>query len=127
MSAEHHLIFVYGTLKRGGSNQHFMRGQTFQGKGHTTAGFRLINLGTYPGMIAAPNSSESVSGELWLVDSDCLAQLDALEGLGEGLYRRERIRLLEPFADRVIETYLFAQDVAGRPTIPDGRWLEPPR
>ena len=46
------LIFVYGTLKRGGHNHHFIYRQTFAGPAHTTPGFTLFDLGGYPGLVA---------------------------------------------------------------------------
>lgn len=126
MSADHyHLVFVYGTLKAGGSNHRFMRGQIFVGDAQTLPGFQLIHLGSYPGMIASTNASDSVVGEVWRVTSACLAQLDELEGIDEGLYVRVKIPLLSPFAGQPVETYLYAQSVEGRPPIPHGLWTEP--
>lgn len=112
MSAEK-LIFVYGTLKRGGSNHHFLASQKFLGAAHTAPGFRLYALGGYPGMVAKPDDRDGVTGEVWSVGADALVRLDALEGLDEGLYRRELLPLLAPFADRAIEGYLYARPIAG--------------
>jgi gamma-glutamylaminecyclotransferase len=108
------LIFVYGTLKRGCSNHHYLAGQTLLGEARTAPGFALFDLGGYPGMVALPGESGSVSGEVWEVDTDCLERLDALEGTAEGLYRREAAALLEPFAGRGVEAYFFLQSVEGR-------------
>ncbi|HXC02881.1 MAG TPA: gamma-glutamylcyclotransferase family protein [Opitutaceae bacterium] len=107
------LIFVYGTLKRGGSNQHYLAGQKFIGEARTLPGFRLFNLGQYPGMIPFADDLNGVSGEVWSVEADCLEHLDLLEGLKEGLYRRELVPLLPPFADRKIEGYIYARSVEG--------------
>ena len=117
------LIFVYGTLKRGGRNHHYLAGQTFVGDACTTAGFRLYNLGGYPGMVADVSSPGCIKGEIWNIDQPCLARLDELEGLRQGLYRREAIGIAPPFASSTVETYLYAQDVAGRPEI-ERAWLE---
>jgi gamma-glutamylaminecyclotransferase len=111
------LIFVYGTLKRGGLNHHFLAGQRFAGEARTAPGFRLYDLGGYPGMVTQPDDTEGVIGEVWEVDSDALVQLDALEGLAEGLYRREPVPLLSPFADRGVEAYLYPHDTTGRRAI----------
>jgi gamma-glutamylaminecyclotransferase len=107
------LVFVYGTLKRGGSNHRCLAGQKFVGEGRTLPGFRLFDLGEYPGMVPHVDDRAGVSGEVWAVDADCLARLDVLEGIAEGLYRREFITLLPPFADRPIETYLYARTAEG--------------
>ena len=65
-------------------------------------------------MIALTGDRDGVTGEVWSVDDACLAQLDLLEGLAEGLYRRERVRLLPPFADQSVEAYLYARSITGR-------------
>jgi gamma-glutamylcyclotransferase (GGCT)/AIG2-like uncharacterized protein YtfP len=121
---EHTLIFVYGTLKRGGSNHPCLAGEVFVGEARTTPGFRLHDLGDFPGMIVATDDTTGVAGEIWSVQPAALARLDALEGIAEGLYRRERVALQPPFADRHVETYLYNLTTAGRPAIPDGVWRE---
>ena len=108
------LIFVYGTLKRGGSNHHLMAGQQFLGEARTPPGFRLYELGSHPGMIVKSDDRAGVTGEVWSVDAACLKQLDLLEGLAEGLYRRVPIKLPPPFAEQPIETYLYARSVESR-------------
>ena len=120
MSAEN-LIFVYGTLKRGCANHRYLAGQKFIGDARTAPGFRLYELGSYPGMIAQPDDHDGVTGEVWSVDAAALVRLDTLEGLAEGLYRREAIPLLPPFADRVIESYLYARSIAGSKDL-EGVW-----
>lgn len=108
------LLFVYGTLKRGCANHHFLTDQAFVGETRTAPGFRLYDLGGYPGLVAQPDDRDGVAGEVWSVGASALVRLDALEGLDEGLYRRELIPLVPPFADRGIEAYLYNLGVAGR-------------
>ena len=107
------LVFVYGTLKRHGSNHHFLAGQTFRGEARTAPGYRLYEVGGYPGMIPQSIDREGVQGELWSVEAKCLARLDELEGLSVGLYRRERIPLQPPFSDEAAEAYLYARTIVG--------------
>lgn len=123
MSARH-FIFVYGTLKRGCSNHRVLAGQQFLGEARTVPGYQLHHLGEYPGIVAAPDDTAGVAGEVWSVDSMTLARLDAFEGTAEGLYRREAVKLLSPFADTPVDTYVYAQSVTNRPIIPDGVWKE---
>ena len=111
------LIFVYGTLKRGGSNHHYLAGQQFLGKARTPPGYRLYELRGYPGMIEKPDDQDGVTGEVWSIDEKCLAQLDLLEGLVEGLYRRVPLALPAPFARQAVETYVYARSVAGCPEL----------
>ena len=108
------LVFVYGTLKRGGSNHSFLAGQSCLGEARTVPGFRLYELDGFPGMVAKPDDPDGVNGEVWSVDEACLAKLDQLEGVDEGLYHRANVKLLAPFADQEVETYLYARHTQGR-------------
>jgi gamma-glutamylcyclotransferase (GGCT)/AIG2-like uncharacterized protein YtfP len=117
-------IFVYGSLKRGGSNHAFLCGQSFLGTARTGPGFRLFDLGDYPGLVARPDGQTGIEGEVWAVDPACLVRLDQLEGTAEGLYRRGPIPLLEPFSERVVETYFYLHPVDGRRDA-GAVWIEP--
>ena len=108
------LVFVYGTLKRGCSNHHFLAGQKFVGEARTAPGFRLFDLGSHPGMVVRADDQQGVTGEIWEIDAPCLKRLDALEGIAEDMYRRKVVPLLPPFADRGIEGYVYPHDVKGR-------------
>ena len=110
-------VFVYGTLKQGGSNHSFLAGQKFLGAAHTPPGFTLYSLGDYPGMVRAADDQAGVTGEVWAVDDACLAKLDELEGVDEGLYERVTLQLAVPFADQPVETYLYLRDLKGRTAI----------
>lgn len=110
-------VFVYGTLKRGGSNHLFLAGQHFVGEARTIPGFTLYSLGDYPGMVRAPGDTAGVTGELWSVDDACLAELDRLEGLDEGLYERVDVLLASnPYADSA-QTYLYLRPHHGLPPL----------
>jgi gamma-glutamylaminecyclotransferase len=119
------LIFVYGTLKRGCSNHHYLAGQAFVGEARTASGYCLFELDGFPGMVARAGDREGVSGEVWSVDAGCLARLDMLEGLAEGLYRREPVSLLAPFATHSVEAYIYAHSVEGRREV-GSVWNESP-
>jgi gamma-glutamylaminecyclotransferase len=107
-------IFVYGTLKRGSRNHRLLQDQRFVGAARTPPAFRLYQLDGYPGMVAAAEDGRSIEGEIWEVDAACLAKLDDLEGVAEGLYARGPIALLPPYAGETVEGYLYRQSVAGR-------------
>ena len=117
------LIFVYGTLKRGCSNHGQLAGQAFVGPARTVPGFRLFDLGGYPGIVAVPEDRDGVVGEIWSVDADCLERLDAFEGVHEGLYRREPLPLLPPFADQGIDAYVSSVSTEGRREV-GSTWTE---
>jgi gamma-glutamylcyclotransferase (GGCT)/AIG2-like uncharacterized protein YtfP len=105
-------IFVYGTLKRGHSNHHYLRGQTFVGMAMTHPKFRLHDLGGYPGMVLDERDGVSIHGEVWEVDDRCLANLDVLEDTAHGEYVREVVPLMAPFDREVIEGYRYLRDVS---------------
>lgn len=112
------LLFVYGTLKRGGSNHPSLAGQRFVGDARTMPGWTLYALDGYPGLVRDATAA-GVAGELWDVDAATLARLDELEGVDEQLYAREPITLAAPFADRPVQTYVYLRSVTGRPHLGD--------
>lgn len=114
MPTERSLLFVYGTLKRGGANHEHIADQTFVATAETLPGYVLYELDGYPGMIRDHGTAERVAGELWEVDEHALARLDAFEGVPDGLYRRERIQLAPPHQAAAAETYLYAQSTVHR-------------
>lgn len=119
-AADRSLVFVYGTLKRGGANHHVLAGETFVAEARTRPGYTLFDLGDYPGMVACADDNEGVAGEVWSVESATLARLDAFEGVPEKLYRREPVALLAPFADATVDAYIYARSIAGARRIGGG-------
>lgn len=107
------LIFVYGTLKRNCRNHRHLAGQKFLGEARTVAGFRLFEVGGFPGLVIAPADREGVTGEVWSVAATSLAHLDNFEGVAEGLYARSPVPLLPPFARQNVDTYFYGRSVAG--------------
>ncbi len=115
-------LFIYGTLKRGCKNHHHLAGQSYVGEARTAGGYRLYDLGDYPGMVADAHDTAGVTGELWSVDDRTLAHLDKFEGLTEGLYHREPVKLVAPFDQITAHTYLYARDPGVR--LIGATWLE---
>ena len=105
------LLFVYGTLKRGCSNHAQIAAQKFVAEARTVPGHRLFDMGGYPGIALHPSDRDGVTGEVWSIDPECLARLDHFEGVHEGLYCRQSIPLLPPFAGRTIDAYVSARPV----------------
>ena len=81
------LLFFYGSLKRGYSNHHRIATQKYLGDAVTLPCYRIIELGEYGGMIRDETGGLAVKGELWAIDSQCLAELDEFE-MGEGVFAR---------------------------------------
>jgi gamma-glutamylcyclotransferase (GGCT)/AIG2-like uncharacterized protein YtfP len=116
-----HRLFVYGTLLSGESNAAQMRGATLIGPAATCALFQLLDLGAFPALRRAGQSS--VKGELYLVDDAHLAALDEFEG-HPTLFERAPIPLA---GGATAEAYLVPPSglspefLAVRP-IPGGDW-----
>jgi gamma-glutamylcyclotransferase (GGCT)/AIG2-like uncharacterized protein YtfP len=68
-------VFVYGTLLKGMSRSHSLHNTQFIGLGMINAS--LYDLGAYPGII---ESTDSVFGEIYTIDSITLVALDHIEG-----------------------------------------------
>ncbi|HEY3787832.1 MAG TPA: gamma-glutamylcyclotransferase family protein [Urbifossiella sp.] len=81
------VLFFYGSLKRGHSNHPRIADQEFLGAAATEPIYRIVELGQYGGMIRDEKNGVAVTGELWALDSQCLAKLDEFES-GEGLWIR---------------------------------------
>lgn len=115
MGLGEHLVFVYGTLRRGEVNHPWLAGARAEGEGQLS-GARLHDLGPFP--MAVPGDGV-VHGEVYALSDAGLARLDRLEGHPR-LYRRQRL----PLADgRRVWVYLGRpQQVRQSPLLVDGRW-----
>jgi len=109
------LVFVYGTLKRGQANHHWLSGAPWRGE-IVLAGLVLHDLGPFP---MAVEGEGTVRGELYAVDAAGLARLDVLEG-----YPRLYTRQTRPLPDgRRAWVYVGrAAQVRHAPQLPDGTW-----
>jgi len=103
-------LFIYGTLKRGHSRAGNLLGQQFLGEAKTTARYRMYDCGDYPGLVESEDGLEII-GEVWSVDASCLQQLDIVEAVQQGLYRRGPIELCPPFDSQNVESYFYLLSV----------------
>ena len=101
------ILFVYGSLKRGHRNHRLLADQEFLGEAVTEARYRLVDLGTYPGMIDDPHGV-SVTGELWAVVGCALAELDDFE-CEDAPYYRGAVAVTG--RAEAVEAYFFRGDV----------------
>ncbi len=112
------LVAVYGSLKRGQSNHHWLGGAPCCGC-VDLAGLQLYDLGPYPMAVASGLPSDRVKVELYAVSAQGLAQLDRLED-----HPRDYQRHLLQLADgRQAWVYLGRQaQVHGYPRLEQGYW-----
>ncbi|RYD66536.1 MAG: gamma-glutamylcyclotransferase [Verrucomicrobiaceae bacterium] len=120
------LVFVYGTLRRGGSNSFRMNGAEFVSAGKVSG--RLYVISWYPGLVLDAGS-ETVEGDVFRVGASQLAALDEFEGISaneiEGAeYRRVKTEVTA--GDEVMEawSYEWKGPVEESKRIPSGDWLK---
>ncbi|QIA62355.1 gamma-glutamylcyclotransferase [Vibrio astriarenae] len=111
-----HLVFVYGTLRKGESNHHFIEQSEYLGMCETLPEYALYDLGAYPAVV--PGRS-SIQGEVYWVDDEVLAKLDLLEDVPVE-YRRET--MMTPFGLAWI--YLYQQPAELDVEIASGDWFQ---
>jgi gamma-glutamylcyclotransferase (GGCT)/AIG2-like uncharacterized protein YtfP len=73
-----HLVFVYGTLKKGHGNHRCLSGADFVGESNTAYKYAMyVNGLPY---VTKQEKISQIQGEVYCVDEDGLARLDSLEG-----------------------------------------------
>jgi len=83
-------LFVYGTLKKGFSNHHYLKNATFLGAAKTAVPYPMIlKHKAFPYLIDKPNKGLYIQGELYKVDYQTLLILDELEGYPSHYTRHE--------------------------------------
>jgi gamma-glutamylaminecyclotransferase len=106
-------VFVYGTLKRGFPNHHFMDGASFVGTGRTVEAWPLVigNQWFSPYLLPERGGGHRVAGELWDVPESMMPALDELESthLPNG-YRRERVAVEADDGSGVQEIWAYFRE-----------------
>jgi gamma-glutamylcyclotransferase (GGCT)/AIG2-like uncharacterized protein YtfP len=73
-----HLIFIYGSLRRGGAGAMSIRFPNSKFIAEAKVSGRLYDLGAYPGLLLDESDLE-VTGEVYEVDDELLSKLDEFE------------------------------------------------
>jgi gamma-glutamylcyclotransferase (GGCT)/AIG2-like uncharacterized protein YtfP len=127
---ESELVFVYGTLRRGGSNAFRMDGADFRGPARVEGELHAITW--YPGLALKPGGGW-VIGELYKVGSEQLRALDEFEGLSAGEvegseYRRVKVpvQLHETAEQEMVSAwaYEWKGPVDESKRVVSGDWLD---
>jgi gamma-glutamylcyclotransferase (GGCT)/AIG2-like uncharacterized protein YtfP len=117
-----HLVFVYGTLRRGGGRAMPVRfpGSKFIADAEVSG--RLYDLGAYPGLVVGESDSPVV-GEVYEVDEEVLNELDEFEASSR--YRRKRVEIALGAERRTCWTYEPDPEFYSlRTLITSGDWVE---
>ena len=112
------MLFVYGSLRRGGQHHGALGGARLLGTGRTAPGWRLLDCGAWPGMV--PGGAGAVTGELYAVDAGTLAGLDALEDAPRTFSRR-RVALEGPVAEAEAYVLVAVERAVGE--VVGGDWV----
>lgn len=121
-------VFVYGTLRRGGSNDiaRYRPAPRFVGEASIAA--TLYDLGTCPGAVLGGNAR--LHGEVYRITPELEAALDVLEDVradGTGEYLRRELRVDVGGVRLPCLVYELHPDrVAGRLVIAAGDWFAAP-
>jgi len=119
------LVFVYGTLRAGGSNDIRRYEPTPVAVGEGTVYGLLYDLGAYPGCVLG--GSHLVRGEIYAVTPAVEAALDRLEEVGpddSGEYMRREVDVLSDAGPvRCLVYEIHPSRIAGRPVIASGNWF----
>ena len=117
-----HLVFVYGTLRRGSARAMFVRfpGSKFIAEAKVSGS--LYDLGAYPGLLL--NESNSlVIGEVYEVDDEILNELDDFEAASN--YRRKQVEISLGTLSRTCWIYEPDPEFYSlRTLISSGDWIE---
>lgn len=120
------LVFVYGTLRPGGSAAAKMERASHLGEAKLYG--KLYDMGWYPGLRLDPLAGEVV-GDLFAVPEMLLPVLDGYEGCAvsdPAPHEYERLLTTVVTADGAIceaWTYQICRDVTGQPEIVPADWL----
>lgn len=120
MGEPRHRVFVYGTLLAGEVNHHVLGDAACLAEMATLPHFALMNLGAYPALVdAAEGQGVPVHGEVYAVDDETLARLDALEGY-PNIYDRRMVTLADN--SEALTYVMDARRLTKRRPIAGGDW-----
>lgn len=129
-----HLLFAYGTLKRGFSRHSVLREQRYIGIARTEPKYGMFGYGGFPALVdetlaevSGVTAKNRIFGELYEVDDACIQEIDKIEGTDRGLFERRDIALGEitmttlpsdeavwvGLTRKVAQTYFFKKKMTG--------------
>lgn len=112
-------LAVYGSLRRGGVNHHYLDQASFLGQ-MMMSNLLMVNLGPYPAAVLSPKSSDQAVIELYEINEQTLTTIDLLEEYipnqpEKSLYIRQTIQT--QYGETMI--YLYNQSITSYPVIAD--------
>ena len=117
-----HLVFVYGTLRRGSVRAMSSRFPRSRFVADAKVSGSLYDLGAYPGLLL-DESNSLVIGEVYEVDDEILNELDDFEAASN--YRRKQVEI--SLGTRTRTAWIYEPDpefYSLRTLIRSGDWIE---
>jgi gamma-glutamylcyclotransferase (GGCT)/AIG2-like uncharacterized protein YtfP len=117
-----HLVFVYGTLRRGCAGEMSVRFPDAKFIAEAQVSGSLYDLGAYPGLLL-DESNSLVIGEVYEVDDELLSKLDDFEASSN--YRRKQVEISPGIDSR--PCWIYEPDpefYSLRTLITSGDWIE---
>lgn len=119
-------VFVYGSLKEGFGNHGRLYGSPKMGDAKTKPGFKLLDLGAFPGMVVQEGYPGTVKGEVYDLSANPVVVFESLDRLeSEGFfYKRIVIPVVLEAREIEVQTYVLLDPADYRqcPVIEDGVW-----
>ena len=119
------LIFVYGALRKGASNDWRMKDAQWLGPAEVSG--TLVKIDWYPGLVLGGETT--VKGEVYEVGPELMKELDEFEGIGlederNGEYHRVKAEVT--FEEEPLNVWIFEwlKGVDGYPVVESGDWLD---
>lgn len=123
-----HLVFVYGSLRRGNVGAMSIRFPDSEFIGNAQVNGSLYDLGAYPGLLL-DESSSLINGEVYEVDDETLHELDQFELSSD--YLRKQVEIYIDTEQKTCSitcwTYVPEYDAefySNRKLITSGDWVE---
>ena len=118
------LLFVYGALRKGASNDWRMLDGRCLGAAEVSG--TLVKIDWYPGLVLG--GDRVVKGEVYEVGAELLKELDEFEGIGEGVERfgeYQRVRTEVRIAGESVEVWIYQwlKGIEGYRIVESGDWL----
>jgi gamma-glutamylcyclotransferase (GGCT)/AIG2-like uncharacterized protein YtfP len=121
------LLFVYGALRKGASNEWRMKDACWLGGAEIPG--TLVKIDWYPGLVLKGDTL--VQGEVYEVGPELLGELDEFEGIGLGddhTGEYHRIKALVNLDGQATEVWIYEwlKGVEGYEVVSSGDWLGAP-
>jgi gamma-glutamylcyclotransferase (GGCT)/AIG2-like uncharacterized protein YtfP len=121
------LLFAYGTLRRGAPMHRLLEGRATW-LGPATAAGRLLDLGAFPGLVAAQGPADRVHGDLFAIpDAQRDEVLDALDRYEGASFERVQQSVDGPDGPAIAWLYVYRGAVGGGRVVVGGDYLAGPR